>query len=1031
MDRQAPSRREDQAAERALQRLKRGAVPAEPSALQRLVEAGPTVIPGLLQVLAQGDGSGRLEAIRLLAQIGGQEVLAPLFAALDDPDWQVRREAVWALARLGDPRSIAPLAAALGDWWRPVRQAAAGAIAAFGPAALPTIQAVLREATWPPALRAAASALAQIGPPAIPDLVRALLDENPLLRRLAAEALGQIGDARAVPHLIVALKDQEVTVRRAAAEALGQIGKEPSIPALLDALWDQAGPVRRAAAGALERLKWQPRWDETGAAYCAAQGLWSTCIRLGTLAVRPLLLFLQDEEAVARRAAASALGQIGELRALPALAQALQDPDALVRKAAAEALGALEDPRVLPLLAAALKEEPAEPTRQAMARQLRRLSVLRMGLRPREETPAPPQEAAMEPKPAGPVEEVAPPAPPAPPFFPWAVPLLNLSGLGLGYLYIRRRGRWLLGLLLLLGLVALAGPAQVVLPPPVAVLLPLPALLWGVVDGWRLARRPQEQGPALLFRGGLLLLLGLLLLAVEAVGLWVGLEAGRQALDAGLAAYHQADCRTARSHLQATLWFPLLPRWGQGMTANRVCGLLLRAEEALAAGDTASALTTYEEFLRRFPDSPPVAAARQGAAAALAGQAGQLADQGNLAGAIETGRRLLEEYPATAAGQNAPALLVDLYLEQAVQLESQGAYSEAIALYETVLGTYPQIPAATEALTAVVQAHRRQAGRLRDPGRPAEAIALYTRLLERYPREAAAATRAIAATHLEWAGQLRREQAYGAAVDHYQTVLIHYAETPAAQSAARELPVTYLEWGTHLRRAALYPAAIGRYQNLLDEYPDSPAAAEVPDEIAHTCLAWGQALYAQGQYRQAIETFALTEAYTDESALLEAARQGYEQAVRALAADRGEQGGQVMEEAVTQVCAGRPAASPAVALFDASRRLHSNSSAIPLPDDLRARRPGEFHYALCLEVQAEEVSQCPYSDGYLLVRRRTVWQLRLRDGRTAEVLAERRLSGPLPPDCPDVHPFLEPVEYLDGASPEGEAVLSWLWGVLP
>jgi HEAT repeat protein len=43
-----------------------------------------------------------------------------------------------------------------------------------------------------------------------------------------AEALGKIGDTRAVEPLIAALKDEDERVRRVAAEALEQIGEQGS-----------------------------------------------------------------------------------------------------------------------------------------------------------------------------------------------------------------------------------------------------------------------------------------------------------------------------------------------------------------------------------------------------------------------------------------------------------------------------------------------------------------------------------------------------------------------------------------------------------------------------------------------------------------------------------------------------------------------------------------------------------------------------------------------------------------------------------
>ena len=59
---------------------------------------------------------------------------------------------------------------------------------------------------------------------AVDALVAALKDTDAGVRRQAAAALGEIGNARAVTGLIEALKDSDADVRRHALSALGEIG---------------------------------------------------------------------------------------------------------------------------------------------------------------------------------------------------------------------------------------------------------------------------------------------------------------------------------------------------------------------------------------------------------------------------------------------------------------------------------------------------------------------------------------------------------------------------------------------------------------------------------------------------------------------------------------------------------------------------------------------------------------------------------------------------------------------------------------
>jgi HEAT repeat protein len=177
----------------------------------------------------------------------------------------------------------------------------------------------------------------------------------------AAQALGQIGDPRAVEPLVAALGDRNKTVRGAVAEALDQLG-------------------------------WKPGQDEAGAWYWIAQGGdWAPkCLDNGAPAVEPLIACLEAgqgrylglrgwsqslqkqfaKDVATRQAAAEALGQIGDHRAIEPLRAALDVPDewlrakdntvflaaARARTAALSALTQIDPSRAVEFLSAALED---------------------------------------------------------------------------------------------------------------------------------------------------------------------------------------------------------------------------------------------------------------------------------------------------------------------------------------------------------------------------------------------------------------------------------------------------------------------------------------------------------------------------------------------------------------------------------------------------------------------------------------------------------------------------------------------------
>jgi HEAT repeat protein len=261
----------------------------------------PARLRELLQQLKDKNAVVRREAAWALGRLGDQRAVPALMQALKDKDWKVRKYAAWALGELGDRRAVPALSQALEDilFW-PVREAVA-------------------------------MALGKLGDYGFSALLQALKYGSPNVRKTAAYALGRLGEPRAVPALMQALKDKDWNGREAAAEALGELGDKRAMPALIQALKEDWGWwVRESAAKALSKLG-DP----------------------GRLA---LIQALKDEDENVRKAAAEALGELGDRRAVPALIQALKDEDGSVRGAAAWALGKLGDRRAVPALRQAVKD---------------------------------------------------------------------------------------------------------------------------------------------------------------------------------------------------------------------------------------------------------------------------------------------------------------------------------------------------------------------------------------------------------------------------------------------------------------------------------------------------------------------------------------------------------------------------------------------------------------------------------------------------------------------------------------------------
>jgi len=184
--------------------------------------------------------------------------------------------------------------------------------------------------------------LAALGKPAVGPLIDELARADPLVRRQAVQALGEIKDPRAVKPLIGLLNDRDALIRRHAIEALGKIKDVRAVSPLATRLSDkrEESHVRTAAAEALGTLR-------------------------DPAALESLIAALKVSDWALRSRAAEALGKIGDVRALDPLVDALRDQDPVVRGYAVEALGELKDPRATVPVRAALGDRDREVRKKA------------------------------------------------------------------------------------------------------------------------------------------------------------------------------------------------------------------------------------------------------------------------------------------------------------------------------------------------------------------------------------------------------------------------------------------------------------------------------------------------------------------------------------------------------------------------------------------------------------------------------------------------------------------------------------------
>ena len=351
-----------------LEKVDTGYPPAvRDAAIEALAGLGDEALPSLRSLYVQSGGEMRVAAVRALGGTGTREGIELVRSALSDPSALVRYYACRAIAAAGDTSSAGAVAALLGDPDPAVREAAGEACARMPEAAEKALFGLLRRGTPLQKIEAATAIRKAAYRPAVPLLVEVIRDPLPEVRLSAAAALMVVSGPEVVEALVNGLRDPQI--RWVCILGLRQVGT-PAVPILLRRtgdpefdFWKQhvlAGMGEKAIEGCVETLDREKDAATRSAALCTleqirdARAAWPVvrmlgdpqvgqvaaflAARMGQVAVEPLLLSLRDENPDARIRAATALGEMGEPRAVPALRGMSQDPDPAVRNAASKAL---------------------------------------------------------------------------------------------------------------------------------------------------------------------------------------------------------------------------------------------------------------------------------------------------------------------------------------------------------------------------------------------------------------------------------------------------------------------------------------------------------------------------------------------------------------------------------------------------------------------------------------------------------------------------------------------------------------------
>jgi HEAT repeat protein len=228
-----------------------------------LLELDPTIheteiLAWSLQVLTQGDFQDSWQVAKVLPRLG-DVILQPLLNLLQNNE--IEPAAHWCVGQvLGKSRSVVVVMGVIEQLSRqPSAELAEVLVRVLTDMGSPAIQQLTKLLAVPSQRQSAVMALGQIRhSQTIEPLISVVDDPDPVLRRVAIEALGSFHEPRIPPLLAAALTDLNSGVRRVAAIGLGmrpELAVELNlVDRLAPLLQDLSAAVYLAAAAALGRM---------------------------------------------------------------------------------------------------------------------------------------------------------------------------------------------------------------------------------------------------------------------------------------------------------------------------------------------------------------------------------------------------------------------------------------------------------------------------------------------------------------------------------------------------------------------------------------------------------------------------------------------------------------------------------------------------------------------------------------------------------------------------------------------------------
>ena len=372
------------------------------------------------------------------------------------------------------------------------------------------------------------------------------------------------------------------------------------------------------------------------------------------------------------------------------------------------------------------------------------------------------------------------------------------------------------------------------------------------------------------------------------------------------------------------------------------------------------------------------------------------ADQKEYEAALDAVTKFHEFFPSSEKTSLMNNLAIDQNLAWAQDLMTDANYQGCLDHFQTILNDYPSL--AAERKTDI--------------------------------------DNAMAENYLAWGDSLNTKQSYVSGIEKLETVVSSYVNSTSYESAYQAAAKAHYDYALDLASRNNFSAAETNLQTVQTDYINAEVLEDAVNEMPKVYLAWGIDLRENESYLDAMHKLnKVAECTSDEDLLARAESQKME-IIPLLARDDGEDGAEVIQSALLQVCNGDEVSNPSVDIFpdEPGKAMactgYTNSY---VAEEARADIPGTFRYAVTTEDADRRVQSCDYvtsTDSRVLERWQSGIKVTIMNVKDGSTYKEKVFYGSSPSSCPSSYWFSSKVEEEWGGAVDDEKIKEWVSTVI-